>query len=176
MYLNSGTDYYVVSLEGLEVVCKSKLRIMSPNVKFKLLSYSDLNKIQLMRSSGMKKEDAYEEICNKCIIGIIGFENEEINFDESPAGIVDHIGLKIMHNSSILTQDIEESFASVMSGVSIYERLAMVVARYSGNSYEFCQQLPLDDLLKRYAICHLAFPNDVPPIVFEKEEESAVGG
>ena len=176
MYLKSGVDYYVVVLEGIEVTCVSGLRIISPNIKFKLLSYPDLSKVNLMLQSGMSKEDIYEEICKKSIKGIIGFDSEEIDFDASPAGIVGHIGFKILENSNQITNDIEESFNTLSGSVSLYERISMVVSYYTNNTYEDAQQLPLDELVKRYAICSMAFPNTVPPIVLEKEEESKVGG
>ena len=177
MYLSSGVDYYVVALEGIEVVCKkSCLRLKSPNIKFKLLSYPDLNKINLMMSSGMSEEDIHEEVCNKCILGIVGFDNEIIDFDESPAGIVGHIGFKILENSKTLLNDIEESFQILSQGCSLYERLSLVVAHYTNNTYEYCQCLPIDELIKRYALCSMAFPDKVPPIEFEREEESRVGG
>lgn len=176
MYLKSGVDYYVVVLEGIEVTCISSLRIMSPNIKFRLLSYPDLSKINLMLQSGMSKEDIYEEVCKKSILGIIGFDDEFVDFDNSPAGIVGHIGFKILENSKQITNDIEESFNILSSSISLYERISMVVSYYSNIKYEDSQQLPLDELIKRYAICSMAFPNTVPPIVLEKEEESKVGG
>lgn len=176
MYLKSGVDYYVVVLEGIEVTCISGLRIMSPNIKFRLLSYPDLSKINLMLQSGMSKEDIYEEVCKKSILGIIGFDDEFVDFDNSPAGIVGHIGFKILENSKQITNDIEESFNILSSSTSLYERISMVVSYYSNIKYEDAQQLPLDELIKRYAICSMAFPNTVPPIVLEKEEESKVGG
>lgn len=176
MYLKSGVDYYVVVLDGIEVTCVSGLRIISPNIKFRLLSYPDLSKINLMLQSGMSKEDIYEEVCKKSILGLIGFNEEVIDFDNSPAGVVGHIGFKILENSKQIINDIEESFNVLSNSISLYERISMVVSYYSNNKYEDVQQLPLDELIKRYAICSIAFPNSVPPIVLEKEEESKVGG
>ena len=176
MYLTSGIDYYVVVLEDIDVICKSGLRIRSPNIQFRLLSYPDLNKIILMEQSGLANDKINDEIFNKCIIGIIGFDNEHIDFEESPAGIVDHLSHKILVNSKKLIENIEESFQVISESASIYERLALVVSHYTNNTYEFTQQLPLDELIKRYALCSQAFPGLVPALVFEKEEESKVGG
>ena len=175
MYLKSGIDYYIVVLQEVDIVCTSGLIIRSPTIKFKLLSYPDLNKIGMMTASRMKDSDINEEVCNKCIIHIVGFEEEIIDFDESPAGIVDHIGSKIRENSVSVIDDLETTFEQMVRLASMFERISLVVAHYTNNTYEYCQGLPVDELMKRYAICSLAFPAQVPPIVFEKEEESKVG-
>jgi hypothetical protein len=175
MYLTSGVDYYVVVLEEIDIVCKSGLIIRSPNIQFRLLSYPDINKVMLMEQSGLPSNKINEEVFNKCIIGIIGFNDEQIDFEESPAGIIDHLSHKILTNSKKLIENIEESFAALSESASLYERLALVVSHYTNNSYEFTQQLPIDELIKRYALCAQAFPQTVPPLVFEKEEESRVG-
>lgn len=174
MYLNSGTDYYLVVLTDIEIVCKSGLIIRSPNIKYKLLSYPDINKIEIMTVSKMKQSDIYDEICKKCIVELIGFKDQEIDFNLSPAGIVEHIAFKIKENSRKIIEDIEQSYQKMTELCSLYERMAMVVAYYTNNTYEYTQQLPIDELLKRYTLCSIAFPN-VPPIEFEKEEESKVG-
>lgn len=175
MYLNSGVDYLLIVLEGIEVTCKSGLRIISPNIKFKLLSYPDINKVNLMVTSGMKEVDINDEIFNKCVLEIIGFKDEVIDTEESPAGIVEHIAEKIKLNSKALLNDLEETYQHMVVTASLYERMAMAVAHYSNHPYEYVQQLPIDELIKRYTICSLAFPREVPAIVFEKEEESKVG-
>lgn len=175
MYLNSGVDYLLIVLDGIEVTCQSGLRIRSPNIKFKLLSYPDINKVNLMITSGMKEEDINEEIFKKCVIELIGFPEEVIDIDESPAGIVDHIATKIKYNSNALLSNIEETYQHMVSIASLYERMALVVAHYTNNTYEYTQQLPVDELIKRYTLCSIAFGRDVPPIEFEKEEETKVG-
>lgn len=175
MYLKSGVDYYLVNLDGIVIVCKSGESIVSPNFKIKLLSYPDINKVNMMIASGMKEADINEEIVKKCIISIIGFENEELDIDESPAGIVDHIATKIRLNSMLLFEDIEKSFETFVLNTSLYDRIALVVAHFTNNTYEFTKELPIDELLKRYSICHLSFPG-VPPIILEEQKESKVGG
>ena len=98
MFLTSGTSYYIIALSGSYIHCKSGLVIPSPQVKIKLLTYSDLYKINLMEQSKISLEDIYEEICNKCVLGIQHFEDEEIDYISSPAGIVGHIGQNILHH------------------------------------------------------------------------------
>lgn len=175
MYLKSGTDYYMVPLEGIDVICKSGLIIRSPNIKFKLLSYPDLNKIDLMFSSGMRESDINEEICNKCIECILGFEDEVLNYEETPAGVFDHIGTKIRLNSLTIIDNIEETYQKYLTVLSIYERLALVVSHYTATPYDLVKEYPIDELFKRYTLCSLAFPNTVPAIELQEEKVSKVG-
>ena len=175
MYLNSGVDYYLVVLKDIVVHLKSGLSIVSPSIKFKLLSYPDLNKISIMEASGMAESSINEEVCEKCIIGVEGFDGDAIDFDESPAGIVDHISTKIKYNSLIILNQIEEAYNSFVVSSSLLERMSIVVSYYTNNSYEVTQQLPVDELVKRYTICSLAFPQQVPPLILKTEEESRVG-
>lgn len=174
MYLQSGVDYYLVSLTGLTIICKSGTALLSANIKIKLLSYPDINKVNSMVASNMPLSDINEEICNKCILSILGYEDEVIDLNESPAGIVDTIATKIRLNSLLLIQNPEESYSTMLNSCSLYERMALIVAHYTNNTYEVVQELPIDELFKRYTLCSLAF-RDVPAIEFEKEIESRVG-
>lgn len=175
MYLQSGVDYYITNFEGIRVVCKSGLVLTSPKFKFKLLSYPDMNKINIMLSSGMKEADINDEIVSNCLLSIVGFEEEELDLNESPAGVVDHLATKIRLNSELLVKDIEKTYETMTTVLDLYERLSLVVAHFTNNTYEFTQKLPIDELIKRYTLCSLCFPTQVPPIAFEKEEESKVG-
>lgn len=174
MYLKSGIDYYLLNLKDLTITCKSGNVLVSPNLKFKLLSYPDLNKIEMMESSGMKESTINEEIVSKCLISILGFEDEELDIDNSPAGIIDHLATKIKLNSFMLIKDLEQSYQAYFNSLAIMDRLIMVVAHYTNNTYEFTQALPIDEIIKRYTLCSVSF-SGVPPIEFQEEQESKVG-
>ena len=174
MYLSSGVDYYLVSLADITIICESGTIISSPNFKIKLLSYPDINKVEMMQQSGMKDFDINEEIVNKCLISIIGFETEKLDIENSPAGVIDHIATKIKLNSLLCVNNIEETFQKFSTSSNLFDRLAIVVAYYTNNTYEFTHQLPIDDLMKRYSLCYLSFPG-VVPLELNEEVESKVG-
>lgn len=176
MYLNSGVDYFVTLLDGLFVVCESGVLIQSPNIKFKLLSYPDMSKIDLMYQSKMSVEDIYEEIIEKCVVEVIGFPEEKIDFNESSAGIFKTLAIKILENSKMLVADLEQSFNSFTNTTTLLDQLALVVGYYTHLGYEKSKELPIDELLKRYALCCKGFSQTVPPIVLQEEVESKVGG
>ena len=175
MYLNSGTDYYIGIFDNSHVITESGFAIQAPNIKFKLLSYPDLNKIELMMKSGMSQDNIYDEIVVKCVEEIIGFPQETIDLEESPAGVIDTLAKKILENSKIILEDLEKSYEHFISSTPLLDKFALIVGHYTGLSYNEAKNLPSDELIKLYSLCSISFPN-VAPIVFEEEVESKVGG
>lgn len=176
MFLSSGTSYYSVPLTNLIITCKSEQKIHSPNIMFDLLSYSDLNKIEMMMSSNMDLEDIYEEICNKCIRGIMHFPNEAIDYDASPAGVVTHLGQKILHHSRQTCEHIQETFAVFSENVTLIDQLTAFVSRYTCTPIKEVREYPVDRIVREYSILQAAFPSELQPIVIEEEKVSRVGG
>lgn len=172
MFLGTGIDYYVVPLEGIDIVCKSGAMIRSPLLKVKLLSYPDFNKVELLIRSGRDIDYIYEEVCNHRIESIIGYEQEEIDFNESPAGVLLHIGKKLLDNSRIVLEDLVKSYEELSNSVTLLEQISMIVANHSNHTYEYTKSLPIDELIKRYAICSATF-NYAP--IQNEEENSRVG-
>lgn len=172
MLLGTGVDYYIVPLEGIDITCKSGVMIRSPIIKFKLLSYPDLNKIELLSRSGKSAEYIYEEVCNNKIECILGHEGQVIDFDNSPAGVLIHLGRKLVDNSRTVLEDLVTSYSSLAESVTILDQIAMIVSNHSNNTYEYTKDLPVDELLKRYAICVTCF--NYSPIE-PTEEDSKVG-
>ena len=175
MYLNSGVDYYIGIFDNSFIITNSGFVIQSPNIKFKLLSYPDLNKVELMSKSGMSENDIYDEIVVKCVEDIIGFPEETIDLEESPAGVIDTLAKKILENSKMILEDLEKTYEHFSTSIPLLDKLVLIVGHYTGSSFDETKLLPVDELIKRYTLCSLSFPN-VPPIVFETEVESRVGG
>lgn len=175
MFLTSGSDYYSYPLLGLTVVTKTDKRLSDVTVKFKLLSYSDLYKLDLMKSSGFSLEDMYEEVCNKCIIGLLHYD-EDIDLANSPAGIATHIGSKILHHSKALIDDVQKTFENLVSTVTVIDQMSVIVSKYTITPLKEVKAYPIDRLVKEYATIHLCFPDTIKPIVLEEEKESKVGG
>lgn len=176
MFLTSGSSYYLIALSGSYIHCQSGLVIPSPQVKVKLLSYSDLYKIDLMDQSKVTLEDIYEEICNKCILGIQHFEDESIDYVHSPAGIVGHIGQNILHHSRDVFMDLPKTFAAFSQSVTLIDQVQAFVSRYTCTPIKEVRELPIDQLLKDFSIIQSSFPHEIQPIQNQEEEISKVGG
>ena len=176
MFLTSGSNYYSVPLTDIIINCKSGMRIPNPNIQFKLLSISDLNKIDLMTASKINDEEIYEEICGKCILNILHFPQEVIDFDNSPAGIVEHIGGKILYHSRQVVTDLPKSFELFSTTVTVFDQIYAFVSRYTCTPIKEVREYPIDFLLREYSILQASFPNEVLPISSEEDQVSKVGG
>ena len=174
MYLKSGEDYYLASLPGIELLMKSGLIITSPNIKFRLLSFSELNKVETMLQAGMNTNEIDDEITQTCVAYVIGFENEEIDFDNCIAFITSHLASKIFLNSKHLVEDLEKTYNNYMTTIGLVDQVMTVVSYYTNTPYKEVKSLPIDELLKRYTVCSTLFPN-VPPIIKQEIQESKVG-
>lgn len=176
MFLTSGTAYYSIPLPNITIMCKSKHMIQDPNIKFKLLSFSDITKIDILFASNMSMSDIYDEICNKCILGILYYEGEEIDFERSPAGVLEHLGEKILYHSRDLLKDIQKTFEIFSSNITLLDQIQAFVSRYTVTPIKEVRDLPLDQLIRDFSIIQAAFPNEIQPIVLEEEQVSRVGG
>jgi len=176
MFLTSGTSYYSIPLLNINLTCKSKNIIQDPNIKFKLLSFSDLTKIDILLSSNISMSEIYDEICHKCILGILYHEGEEIDFERSPAGVLEHLGEKILYHSRDIIKDIQKTFEIFSSNITLLDQIQAFVSRYTCTPLKEIRDLPLDQLLRDFSIVQAAFPNEIQPIVLEEEKVSKVGG
>lgn len=174
MFLTSGVSYYSVPLKGLQIHTKSGKIIDNANIKIRLLSFADLSKLEMLRLSNVSESDIYEEICSKCILGVLYYEDEEIDLEQSPAGIVQHIGLKVLYHSQDVIKDLEQTYNSFMNTITTIDGIQAKVAFYTNTQIDVVRDYGVDRLIRDYAILSTVF-SDVPPIVKAEPTESKVG-
>lgn len=175
MFLTSGQGYYSVPLEGITIELESGKSLQNPNIKFKLLSYSDITKLEMLSLSNLSQLDIYEEICNKCILGILYYDEEKIDFDKSPAGIIDHIGSKILHHSREILKNIEDTYNVFANTVTPLDQMQAILSRYTSTPLDTVREYPLDKLFRDYAVISTVFP-EAQPIELVQEQTGKVGG
>ena len=95
MYLKSGDNYCLITLNG-RLLHTQNNTIINPNIKVRLLNFTELNRIEGMLAAGMNDFDINEEIFQCCFLGIIGFEEDTIDLYDSPAFIIDSISEYIL--------------------------------------------------------------------------------
>ena len=175
MYLKSGEDYWLIPLIDKKVICTDGSLIKSPNVKVRLLNYFELSKCISMQDTGMNELDINEEICEVCVLGMIGFDHKKIDFLKSDAFICDTIANKIVNESYLVLQDLPKAYSALVSTVSEVERLAAIVSHYLHIPYTQVSLMPVDEIVKKYSICALSFPGLAPIEYAEEEGPSKVG-
>lgn len=174
MYLNSGSNYYIIPLENRDILTVDGYRVNSPNFKVRLLSYSELNKIEIMKQSAMSVFDTNEEIFNCCVLGILGYEG--IEFDFHAHGIViDSIASKVYEESIKAIQDPVESFNTALDKMGAFDMWAGHVSSILHINYIEVLKLPAAEVLRLYAIAYLVSGQTIPAIAIQEKTESKVG-
>lgn len=177
MLLSTKEGYYIIPLQGVTVVCKSGTTLDNPIIMFELLSFSNLQKIDLMITSGIREDDIHEEIVLRNVLGILYKENEEIDYIKTPAGVITHLGEKILHHSRDVVLNVFDYFASFSNQVTLIDQVMAFVSRYTCTPLDQVKKYPVDKLLKDFATVQAAFPHEVQPLIpSEEEQESSVGG
>ena len=175
MYLSSGENYFLVSLPNMKVKCKSGIMITGPNIKVRLLSYSEASKCISMTNSGMNQLLINDEIVEKVVLGVIGFDGEVIDFEASDAGLCDALAERIMMESVYILNNIDLAYERIAPSVTWVETICCIVSNRMSTPYTDVLNLPIDEVIKRYAICQASFP-DLLPLEKAEEKVSKVGG
>lgn len=104
----------------------------------------------------------YEEIVSLCLIDIIGIpDGAPIDLDKSGAGVVDTIAKTVMNLSMSHIANVKEKVEYYYSLADAAELMAAVVSKYTSTPYDDVISYPINKLMRRYAICAKAFPNEV---------------
>ncbi len=127
-----------------------------------------------MVGSNMSEQDIYEEVCETCILGILHFPNESIDYHKAPAGIVDHIGQKILHHSRELYEDPPKSYEALRGLINIYDGMQVIISHYTNTPIKEVMDYPIDVLYRQYAAIQSVIPG-VEHILPQEEEISKVG-
>lgn len=176
MYLTTGSHYYICSLAGRVIKTVTKIKIKDPNLKIRLLNFSELHKLQGLMENNVDLSTIYEEIFNVCFINVIGFEEEQIDLDNSGAYIIDSIGSIIYRESLNIIKNLPQAFTQVVNTIPTVDVIAAKIAYHLNMNYEIVSQLPMDELIRLYAIAHIATGGVVPPLEYNQDKiEGKVG-
>ena len=174
MYLTSGTNYYIIPFVKRIVYTKSGIAIQNPNFKVRLLSYSEISKVLMLKEANTDYFQINEEIFSACCLGILDFEKEVLLLEDS-AGIVDEIANKIYKESIAVMQDPPAYFEASLTNCTMIEIWAGAVSSILNMDYEHVMNKPISELIRLYAIAYLVSNKSIPPIEIHKEVESKVG-
>lgn len=171
-YLESGVDYYLIKFPNVSVITVDGYEINNLNIKVRLLTFSELNKcLQLQQTTS--NLEVNEEIFKSCFLGILGFKDITLDFDKSPAGLIDTVSQIIYNESYKICTNLPTNFNSVVTTINNIETTAAAISHYLNICYTEVINYPIDKLLRLYAICHITFK--LPPLVATEEVESKVG-
>lgn len=167
---NDSCSYYTYPCQGLIIHFEDGSQMIHPTIKLNLLSVQDMNRIRMLEAYGTPSHAIHEEICRKCIIGILHFEDKKIDYNNSPAGLFKTIAEIIILKSKGIEADIEKVFQYYASKVTIFDQIKVIICKYTNISLLEVNKYPIDQLIREYAMIHKTFPTEVQELILEKEK------
>ena len=171
MFLGTNDSYHSYPFKGLIIYFEDGTQMVHPTIMLNLLSIKDLNRVRLLEYHGTDRETIHEEICKRCIVGVLHFEGKIIDYDKSPAGMFKTIAETIITKSIGIESDLEKVFNYYSDNVNIMEQIQMIVCKYTNTSIKEVRNYSIDKLLKDYAILHRTYPTEIAELRLEKKEE-----
>ena len=175
MFLETGGDYYLLTLPNKKIKLTDGNYIVSPSFKIRYLTFSELSKIDNMSGTGITKLEINEQVFKISILDIIGFENrtKDIDIQETDAYIIDSIAEQVITQSYSLLNNRSGAFNYFANQVTWIEACARIVSYYTNHTSTEVMNWPVDKIIREYAICQAAFPNQIHPIEEPKQENSS---
>lgn len=170
MFLDSGVNYYIIPFNNRVVYTQSGLIIKNPTIKVKLLSLSEYTKINTLKNAKERDSVINEEIFNSCYLGLLGFEEEVLNAEDS-GFLVDTVANYVLQESS-------KRFLEPAKEVEEYEKVLTKPEIWSGYisnilniPYDQVILKPIDELIRLYTICFIVAGGTIPNIDLKPRTE-----
>jgi len=171
MYLNSGSNYYLIPLENVIIYTQSGLSIKNPNFKIRLLSYAEFKKVTTLIEAKASNTEISDEIFTACFLGILGFEDEVVDFDATPLAIqliADSIYLRTQQ--AIVRPEI--TFNNFLISTNLFDIWCGLVANILNIPFEDVVVKPVDEVIRLYSLAYLVSNRAIAPIAAEEPEKN----
>lgn len=175
MYLKAGSNYYLIPFVNRVVYTKSGLIIKNPNFKVRLLSISELSKVEILKQSKVDEAVIYEQIYDICFLGLMGFDSEEFLKDDL-AFIVTEIGRLVYNKTISITTDMPKEFNNCLEEITSVEVWSGYISNILNMNYKDIITKGIDEIIKLYAIAYVCSNKTIPPIALaESNVNSKIG-
>ena len=108
-----------------------------------------------------------EEIISNVFESFLGISNE-IDWDSMEAGVATTIVNAIVLTSKSMLEDLINSVNRYRSSLNVAHSIQAIVARFMITPFAEVEKLPVNELLRRYAICMNTFPDEVQELKAEE--------
>lgn len=131
----------------------------------RLLSLEELARVDSFSSESKEYNLVVEDnVFDLAVEGIVGFDDDilsNINRDKLEAGIISTVSLAIIAKSYFYYRNAEKILGLLSEEVEIVDSINAVVSRYTCTPYDEVRKLPINELMKRFAILQKTFPNEI---------------
>lgn len=157
---NSGIHGVSIPLTGLEVTINGNV-YSDPICIARLLTIDELERVNKFDTTSPKSRCLIEEdIIQNTFESFIGI-TEDVDWSDVEAGIITTIVDAIVLKSMSYAQDVLMAVAEFSSELNILHSIQAIVSRFTSTPFSEVEQLPINELLRRYSICIVTFPEEV---------------
>lgn len=138
-----------------------------PNILLigRLLTIPELTRVDSFFSERTESNIVIEEdIFDLCVESIVGLNNdilETLDKDSLEAGIISTIAMAITAKSYHHILASKHYIDRFEESVTVIDSIILIVSKYTSTKYEEVRNLPINELLERFAIIKKTFPNEV---------------
>lgn len=166
---SSGHNGCAINLTGLEVTINGNV-YYEPICIARLLTVEEIERLERFNiESPEAKAVMDEEIVSLTFESFLGI-TDVVNWGEIEAGIITTIADVIKLKSIQLVSDPLGNIANIQQQLNLYHSIQAIVSRFLCTPFDVVEKLPVNELMRRYAICLMTFPQEVQPPK-EAEEE-----
>ena len=135
----------------------------------RLLTYDELSRINSIQTQDALINLVLEEdVFQLTLLEVVGIE-DEIDLDSMEAGIVSTISGAVINCSNFYFQDVEAGVAKEMQESNIFNQMQLVVAKNFNIQFKDILVMPIDELVRKFALFQVTFPSEA--LDFNREEE-----
>jgi hypothetical protein len=111
-----------------------------------------------------------EEVFKRCFLGIVGID-DPVDMDTIEAGVVSLVGQAVLRRSL----DLYVNFAQYLEVFenqksSIFDLMKSLLCRYQNETIDSLDMMPIDKLLRRFAMIRAAFPKETELTLKDAED------
>jgi len=165
-----GSERIAISFKDIEVNINNEYY---NNITFiiRLLTYDELVRVtSLDTENSIINLIIEEDIFATSLISISGINTEMgIDIEGMEAGVISTIASAIINTSRFYLADIEASIEKEKRESTVFNQMQLVVAKNFNIQFKDVIKMPIDELVRKFALFQETFPNE--SLVFNKEEK-----
>jgi hypothetical protein len=155
-------DSIAINLEKITIITKDGDIYKNMYALCRLLSIEEIRRIDTVNNDTPTVHDALEEsILKECLVDFIGLDKDIVDWERSDAGLIPRIANAVILKSISIITDPLSKIPKMQSEISLIESIGAIVSRYLNISYIDVLELPINKLLRYYALCKKTFPSDL---------------
>lgn len=138
----------------------------------RLLTYEEMVRVTGINiSTTAIKISLEDDIYDLCVTRILGFENvKDLDVNTIDAGVITSVSKCIYETSKRYYNNPEQLIEESLSESTLFDQMKLVVANGYNIDHRIVQDLPIDELMRKFALYQATFPQSA--LTFSDDESN----